>query len=225
MGTIYSAFETKIRADLSDPAGGSQLLSAADIDRHVDHAAADLSLIAPITSILAVNATPSSRVISLSAALTGLNLVRVLAVEWPTAAFPKNWVQWELYGNQLTMLVATAPSGADAVNVYARIAMVAGATAPVSTIPGEYDELIARRAVGYAAQEMAARLMNQINIGGPLVWEHYLTLSVSVLDNSDVWLNMLAQRPLFFAGRLHAPQFPPQGWSETGVNPPEEVFP
>lgn len=222
--SIYSDFETRIRQDLSD-SGSPPLLSSADLDRHVDHAARDLSLVAPLAKVIGVNATPNSRVIDLTSALAALTLVRVLAVEWPTAAFPKSWTQWELFGNQLTLLVPTAPAGADAVNVYARVAMVCTASSATSTIPASYDDLIARRAGAYAAQELAARLMNTINIGGPVVWEHYLTLSQTVLKDSDAALAALGARPLWFGGKLHAPQLPPQGWSQTNLTPSEEIYP
>ena len=223
MGTTYATYESKIRADLSDES--SILLSSADIGRHVDHAAGDLSLVSPLSQLITATATPNSRAINLTTAFTGYNVVRVLAVEWPVGAYPVNWVNFQLYGPLLTLLVPNAPTGADTVNVYTRVAMFAGSSSPASTIPGELDELLARRAGAYAAQELAARLMNTINIGGPVVWEHYLTLSQFVLKDTDAQLTMLAQKPIWFAGKLHAPMIPPPTWNYGETRPPESVYP
>ena len=63
-------------------------------------------------------------------------------------------------------------------------------------------------AAGYAAQELATRLMNQINIGGPAVWEHYLDLSTKLLADFNAELRFIGGRSGFhvrrrsFQGRL-----------------------
>jgi hypothetical protein len=87
---------------------------------------------------------------------------------------------------------------------------------------------VALGAAGYAAQELATRLMNQINIGGPAVWEHYLTLSQQLLSDFGQELDLLAGHHQFFTKRMYAPEYPPQsasGGSQTEVYPPGVIWP
>ena len=229
MGTVYATFESRIRSDLSD-SGSPPLLSAADLDRHVDHAARDLSLIRPLDLLYSLTIVGGSRQQDLSALFNANTAVRVIAVEWPINQYPQEFVQINLFGAQLTMLVEQAPDttlGADwqSANVYAQVAMVCASTTSASTIPPELDDVLILGAEGYAAQELATRLMNTINIGGPVVWEHYLTLSQQLLLDFNDEIRGLAARYQLFTRRLYAPEYPPQGISQNEVYPPEEIFP
>ncbi len=227
MGSTYSTFETRIRQDLSDT-GNPPLLAAADIDRHVDHAVRDLALVAPLDVLLSATLVPGSRQLDLSTVLAGYQLIRLEAVEWPVGQYPQEFVQFNLFGDVdpvLTLLVEQAPSTADTINLYCKIAPVVAAGAASSTLPSRYDDVVALGAAGYAAQEIATRLMNQINIGGPQVWEHYLTLSEKLLADFGTELDLLAGREQLFARRLYVPEYPAQGLSQTEVYPPETVYP
>ena len=229
MGTTYATYESRIRADLSD-SGNPPLLSAADLDRHIDHAARDLSIIAPLDLLYSLTIANGSRTQDLSALYAANQVLRLIAVEWPIAQYPQEFIQYSLFGPQLTMLVEQAPDtsmGADyaTANVYASVAMVAGATSAASTIPPQYDDILILGAEGYAAQQLATRLMNMINIGGPVVWEHYLTLSDQLLVDFNDELRKLAAQTQIFSRRLYAPEYPPQGISQTEVYPPEQMFP
>jgi hypothetical protein len=227
MGTIYASFEARIRQDLSD-SGSPPLLSAADLDRHVDHAVRDLGLVAPLDLLLTATLTPGSRNVDLSATLAAYQLLRLEAVEWPTGQYPQEFVQFTLFGDVdpvLTLLVETVPSSADSINLYAKVAPAVTSSAGTSTLPAKYDDVIAIGAAGYAAQELATRLMNQINIGGPAVWEHYLTLSTQLLSDFGQELDLIANHEQFFVKRLYSPEYPPQGISQTEVYPPETLYP
>jgi hypothetical protein len=134
-------------------------------------------------------------------------------------------VQFNLFQQQLTLLVEQAPSTADTINLYAKVAPVVTSSSGTSTLPQKYDDVVALGAAGYAAQELATRLMNQINIGGPAVWEHYLTLSTQLLSDFGQELDLLAQHHQFFAKRMYSPEYPPQGVSQTEVYPPDVIWP
>lgn len=227
MGTPYATFETRIRQDLSDSAN-PPLLSSADLDRHVDHAVRDLALVAPLDLLLTATLTIGSRSVDLTAALSGLSLLRLDAVEWPTGQYPQEFVQFNLFGDVdpvLTLLVEQAPSTADTINLYCKVAPAVTGDPTTTTLPARYDDIIALGAAGYAAQELATRLMNTINIGGPVVWEHYLTLSTQLLADFGQELDLLAKKYQFFAKRLYSPEYPPQGISQTEVYPPEQLYP
>jgi hypothetical protein len=222
MGTVYATFEGRIRQDLSD-AGSPPQLSSADLDRHVDHAVRDLALIAPIDLLLSATLTPGSRTVDLGSVLGPNQLIRLEAVEWPVGRYPQEFVRFSLFGDgapRLTLLVDQEPAAAESINLYCKVAPVVTSSTGSSTLPGKYDDLVALGAAGYAAQELATRLMNQINIGGPAVWEHYLALSDSLLAAFDAQLGMLARRTQLFARRLYAPEYPAHGLSQTQVYPP-----
>ena len=212
VGTIYSDFETRIRQDLSD-SGSPSLLSSADIDRHIDHAVRDLALVAPLDLLLTATLTPNSRNVDLTSTLSGVTLLRLDAVEWPTGQYPQEFVQFNLFGDVdpvLTLLVEQAPTSADTINLYAKVAPVVTSSSGTSTLPPRYDDIVALGAAGYAAQELATRLMNTINVGGPIVWEHYLTLSTQLLSDFGQELDLLAQKNQFFVKRLYAPSTRPR---------------
>jgi len=224
MGTVYSTFETRIRQDLSDSTS-PPLLSSSDLDRHVDHAVRDLALVAPLDLLLSATLTPGSRSVDLTATLSPYQLARLEGVEWPTGQYPQEFVQFNLFQMQLTLLVEAVPSAADTINLYAKVSPVVTDTAGTSTLPPRYDDIVALGAAGYAAQELATRLMNQINIGGPAVWEHYIALSEKLLADFGTELGMLAQKTQFFAKRMYSPEYPPQGVSQTEVYPPGDWLP
>lgn len=233
--TVYSSFESRIRTDIGDT-GTPALLAAADLDRHIDHAVRDLALVAPLDVLLTATLTVGSRTVDLTSTLAGYQLLRLDGVEWPIGQYPQEFVQFNLFGDVdpvLTLLVEAPPDSADTINLYAKVAPVVTANAGTSTLPPKYDDIVALGAAGYAAQELATRLMNAITqvsfggvaAGGALPWEHYLTLSAQLLADFGAELDLLANRNQFHAKRLYSPEYPPQGISQTEVYPPEQMYP
>jgi hypothetical protein len=110
-------------------------------------------------------------------------------------------------------------------NLYCKVAPAVTSSAATSTLLPRHDDIVALGAAGYAAQELATRLMNQINIGGPAVWEHYLTLSQQLLSDFGQELDLLAGHHQFFARRMYVPEYPPHGLSQTEVYPIGEPDP
>jgi hypothetical protein len=223
MGTIYATFEARIRQDLSD-SGSPPLLSSADLDRHIDHAVRDLALIAPLDLLLTATLTPGNRSVDLTSALAPYQFIRLEAVEWPVGRYPQEFVRFSLFGDSsplLTLLVEQAPVTADPINLYTKVAPVVTSSSGTSTLPARYDDVVALGAAGYAAQEIATRLMNQINIGGPAVWEHYLALSDKLVADFAAELKLIEGREQFHVRRLYAPEYPALGVSQTEVYPPE----
>ena len=372
--SLYNDFETRIRQDLAD-SSQPPLLAATDIDRHVDHAVRDLALVAPLDVLLTVPLVSGQRTIDLTSTLTGVQLIRLEAVEWPVGQFPQEFVQFNLFGDvdpQLTLLVEQAPdftlpgqnqpihqsdfedgslqnwsssdgiaivgndtayaysgthslavtadqTGSGAIdspdllspsvgylasvwlwgalgraytlnafrtdtqgiyatttvvgtgawqfvsirwmgnasinvrcqvldsgsgpfptffidlftlesveesaqafaNLYCKVAPQVTSSSATSSLPPKYDDVVALGAAGYAAQELAARLMNLPTAsGGEVVSAHYSALSEKLLADFGTELGLLAQRNQFFVKRLYHPEYPPQGISQTEVYPP-----
>ena len=84
------------------------------LDRHLVRAARELSLVLPQEQKTSLNTTPGSRDVSI-ASLS--DLVRVDAVEYPTAQWPPCYVRFAVYKTTLTLLVESAPASAQGLNV------------------------------------------------------------------------------------------------------------
>lgn len=111
----------------------------------------------PLDQLLTATLTPGSRAVDLTATLSPYQLVRLEGVEWPIGRYPQEFVQFNLFQQQLTLLVEQAPSTADTINLYAKVAPVVTSSSGTSTLSQKYDDIVALGAAGYAAQELATR--------------------------------------------------------------------
>jgi hypothetical protein len=68
-----------------------------------------------------------------------------------------------LWADTLTLLGAEVPDGSDACIYYGKLHTLDSDT---STIPSQYEDLIAVGACGYAVVEWAVYAINRVNIGG-----------------------------------------------------------
>jgi hypothetical protein len=99
-----------------------------------------------------------------------MDLIEVEAVEFPEGEFPPSYVGFSQWGNTLALHTDRAPDGEDAKLFYtARHALDDTGT----TLPGQFEELLATGAGAYAALEMSAFATDRLNTGGPGVAEQY----------------------------------------------------
>lgn len=164
-----ATMRTRVRRDLHDEDGASYRWTDAELDRHLDRAVRELSLAVPLQSKATLTTAAGSRDLSL-ASLTGL--VQVEAVEYPVDKYPPQFAQFSLWGNTLTLLVDSAPSGAASAYLYYGKLHTLDATS--STIPAPLEDLVALGAAAYAALEWASYATNRVNLGGEETWRHYL---------------------------------------------------
>lgn len=159
---------TRIRRDLRDTDPGDRCWSDDALDRHVRRALRELSLAAPLEATAALTASAGSRDLSLAALA---DRVSVDAVEYPAGRYPPALVPFGLRADTLTLEVAEAPRGGEAVAV--RYSKLHTLDAAGSSLPQALEELVATGAGAYAALEWASFATNRINVGGAETWRHY----------------------------------------------------
>ena len=163
-----SEMRIRVRQDLRDLEEADYRWSDAELDRHIGHSVRELGLAVPLEARTALTTSAGSRELSIGS-LT--DLVAIEAVEYPADAYPPAHVPFKLWGDTLTLLVDSPPSGGERVNVYYGRLHTLNATS--STIPASLEELVAIGAEGYAALEWASFATNRVNVGGADVWRHF----------------------------------------------------
>jgi hypothetical protein len=166
--TTLTSLRALIRKDLHDEDSVNYRWTDAVLDRHIGRAVNDFALAAPLEQKSTLTTTTGSRDLSVSSLA---NLIDIEAVEWPTGEFPPRRVGFSLWSTTLTMDVVNAPSSVQNVNIYwLKMHTLDGSG---STIPPQFDELIAEGAAGYAALDWTSYASNRINIGGDDTWGRY----------------------------------------------------
>ena len=147
-----------------------------------------------------LTATPGSRDLSV-AALT--ELVRVLRVEWPVGSWPREYVQFSLWGTTLTLETENKPAAADQVNVYwgRRHSLERLNT----TLPVEAEETLLVGAAGFALEELAQYGANRANTGGPQAVREYRGQAVERLREFRRQLRRFGSAGSLQTASLYAP--------------------
>jgi hypothetical protein len=155
-----------VRQDLHDEDATAYRWTDAVLQRHIEHALRDYSLVSPLETKTVKTTTTGSRDIDISA-LTPR--VRIIAAEWPTGAYPETFVPFRLFGDTLTLDVVGAPSSVQNVNVFWHKGhTINGST----TFPATHDDIIATGAAGYAALDRSVFASDRVNVGGD-AWGRY----------------------------------------------------
>ena len=190
----------RLRRDLRDEDPAQQRWSDAQLDRHLQRAARELSLAVPLEAVATLTAPGGSRDLSL-ASLEGL--VEVEAVEYPLGLFPPSYVPFSLWGGGLTLLGERVPAAGEQVRVYyTRLHTLDAIT---STVPAALEDLLLTGAAAYAALEWAGYAANRVNVGGEDVWRRYLTWGERMLALFQQGLERHSRRSSVRARRLYAP--------------------
>ena len=158
----------RLRRDLRDTDPANERWPDGALDRHIERALRELSLAAPLETTATLGTVAGSRELSV-AALT--DRVSIDAVEYPAGLYPPSRPPFSLRGDTLTLDVASAPLGAEAVIVhYSKLHTLDAAG---STLPRALEDLVATGAGAYAALEWASYAVNRVNAGGAETWRHY----------------------------------------------------
>jgi len=127
-------------------------------------------------------------------------------VEYPVDKFPQRYQRFSLWGDILTLLGAEIPDGSNADIYYGKLHILDGTG---STIPGQYEDLIAVGACGYAAMEWAVYAVNRVNVGGMPTPREFLDWGRGKLDHFRVELKRLGRRNRTRIRSLYQPYYPP----------------
>ena len=159
----------RIRKDLHDDDSSNYQWTDDELTRHTDRAVRELSEKVSLPAKATLPTTPSSRQIDLSS-LT--DRVMVQAVEYPADGSPPQYQRFSIWGDDLKLLSGAEGDGS---NCYIYYGVLHTLDAEGSTIPTQYDDLVATGACGYAAIEWAAFTINRVNIGGVMTPREYRT--------------------------------------------------
>jgi hypothetical protein len=190
----------RLRIDLHDQDSANYRWTDGELDRHIQRAVREFSLAVPLEAKMTLAATPGSRDVSISS-LT--DLVAVEAVEYPTGTYPPSYVRYSVWLSTLTMLIDAAPSAADNVAVYYTKLHTIDASS--STVPAQFEEVVAAGAAGYAAVEWASFATNRVNAGGQDVWRDYLAWGQERLAEFQSEVAKYGRRNAVRVRHLYAP--------------------
>ncbi len=191
-----------VRRDLHDEDSENYRWSNDELDRHIAHAARELSEAIPLEQKTTKATTADSRELDIS---TITNRIMVQAVEYPVDRFPKIYQRFSLWGDTVTLLGEEVPDGSNAYIYYGKLHTLDTGS---STIPAIYEDLIATGACGYASVEWAAFAINRVNVGGTATPGELLGWGRENLDYFRQELKRLGRRNRARINQLYKPAYP-----------------
>jgi hypothetical protein len=151
-----------VRKDLHDDDSGSYRWTNDELARHIDRAVKELSEKIPLPAKAAMATTADSRELDISALA---NRVMVEAVEYPVNASPPRYQRFSIWGDTLTIVSGPEPDGSNCCIYYGTLHTL---DASGSTVPANYEDMVATGACGHAAIEGAVYAVNRVNTGGAM---------------------------------------------------------
>ena len=201
-----STMRALVRRDLHDEDADTYRWSDDELDRHIERAAREASLAAPLESKAVLTTTAGSRDLSLSSLS---DRVVVEAVEYPVDRYPPVYAPFSLWGDTLTLLVDSAPVSEEDVRVY--YGKLHTIDENGSTLPAALEDVVATGAAGYAALEWASFATNRVNAGGSETWRDYLVWGEQRLAAFSAALARHGHRSAVRVRRLYTPASPMDG--------------
>ena len=189
-----------VRIDLKDLDPADERWTDAELDRHIEHALGDYSQVSPIEQKTTLQTTSGSRDIDVSS-LTPR--IRIVAIEFPEGDYPPAYVPFTLWGDALTLDLASAPAAVADASVFWHKEHSIGASA---TFPSSHDDLIVTGAGGYAALEWASFAANRLHEAGDDVWGRYMEFANLRLAAFRKALRELPEANRLRTGRFYMPQ-------------------
>lgn len=197
-----SDMRTIVRRDLHDEDAENYRWTNDELDRHIAHAVKEFSGYLPCEQKATRATTSGSRELDIS---TITDRVMVQAVEYPVDRFPRIYQRFSLWGDTLTILGDEVPDGSSAYIYYGKLHTL---SAESSTIPAQYEDLVAIGTCGYAAIEWAAYAINRVNVGGKPTPGEFLAWGKDKLKYFREELRRLGRRNRIRIRSLYKPCYP-----------------
>jgi hypothetical protein len=195
-----ATIRANVRKDLHDEDAAAYRWTDAVLQRHIERALREFSFFAPLEKKNTVSTVAGTRDIDISALAPRLRLV---AVEWPTGAYPPTYIPFIVWGDTLTLDVVGAPTSIQNVSVlWHGVHTINGTT----TFPATDDDLIALGSAGFAALDWASFAMNRVSVGGQAVWGRYEEFGRARLDEFFDRLKKLPQYSQVRTSQMYPPQ-------------------
>lgn len=164
--TILSDFRTRIRKDLHDTDSLAYRWTDVQLDRHIERALNELSIAIPQEKLATIATTNGSREVSV-VSLTGL--IAIEAIEYPVGQYPPLFIAHSRWADTVLLHVDAIPTGANARFSYTAKHVVDGSG---STVPAQFEDLLATGAAGYAAMELSSFATERINVRADVVADY-----------------------------------------------------
>lgn len=190
---------TMVRKDLHDEDVTNYRWTDDELNRHIAHALREFSESLPLEQKATVSTVSGSREVSLASLP---NRVMIEAFEYPAGQFPPSYRRFAVWNDTLSLLSPEMPDGTGCNIYYGKLHTLDAGT---STIPSQYEELVAGGACGYAAAELASFSVNQINTGGTAVPRDWSSWSQEKLAYFRKELKRLGRRNRIRARQLYSP--------------------
>jgi len=191
-----------VRRDLHDEDSGNYRWTDDELDRHIARAVKAFSEHLPYEQKTTKATTSGSRELDIADIS---DRVTVVAVEYPVDQFPGRYQRFSLWGDTLTILSEEIPDGSNAYIYYGKLHTL---DASGSTIPGQYEDVVAAGAAGYAAVEWAIFAVNQVNVGGSITPREVLVWGRERLHEFRKELRRLGRRNRVRLSTLYRPYYP-----------------
>jgi hypothetical protein len=196
-----------VRRDLHDEDSGNYRWTDNEIDRHIAHAVKDFSLALPLEQKAALATTNGSREISITS-LT--NRVMIETVEYPPGQYPPSYQRFALWNDILTLLGEEIPDGSNCSVYYGKLHTLDVSS---STLPAQFEDLIATGACGFAAIQYCQYSINRINSGGPETVLHLQQWGLMQESSFRTELKRISKINRVRVRQLYTPYNPPASQS------------
>jgi hypothetical protein len=198
MSTTLSDVRDRIRRDLRDLDSGNYRWPDAQLDRHIEHALAELNAAMPREATATIPTTPGSRDLDIGA-LDGL--IDIEAIEYPAGHYPPTFVAFSRWADGVALHVDTLPAGADAVVSYTAAHTLDGAG---TTLRPFEVEVLAAGAAAYAAIEQSVALADSLTTSAATV-ERFASYGRARLTAFHQLLQHYGRRQRVRGRRLYTP--------------------
>ncbi|MDP2718267.1 MAG: hypothetical protein Q8P44_00320 [Dehalococcoidia bacterium] len=183
-----ATMRTNVRRDLKDEDAANYRWTNDEIDRCIDNALRDYSLVVPDDEKATIATVSDSRNISLS---TLTDVVLIYAVEFPIDKYPAIYQRFKAYETTITMLGRETGDGNNAYVYYGKMHLVAATT---WTVAVPHEKIIALGATAYALLQAGGYSVNRANVGGGYTPVNFLTWGKEKMARFEKELKRLKSR-------------------------------
>lgn len=195
-----STIRANVRKDLRDEDATNQRWTDAVLDRHIQRALREYSMVSPLEKKTTLTTDADARTVGVSSLVPRL---RIVAVEYPTGEFPRSFTPFSEWADVVTLDVEDAPSGTPDVIVYWHGPHTINGTI---SFPATDDDIVATGAAAFAALEWASFATNRVNVGGESVWGMYMDFAQVRLAEFREQLRRLPAANRLRTGMLFRPE-------------------
>ncbi len=199
---ILTDMVAAVRADVTDPS--AEKWTDDELERHIAHSLKEFSLAIPLDAVAAI-ATDSGKLAIDISGITSWNEIK--AIEYPIGLMPVCYRRFSLWAGILNLVdEKPVPDGSNC-NVYYTLphALDVGS----STIPPQFEELVADGACGFAAIAWGQYAMNRVNDGGATTAAEMLAWGKEKLTAFRAELRRLGRKNRVRVNTLYVPYYEP----------------